>query len=61
VARLDIGICIFNISLDYLLGAVDDEIALDRNNEIALHGKYPFEVMEEVREYAEYLCSKRGK
>ena len=49
---------IFNVSLDYLLGAIDDEIALDRANIITLPKDFPIEVSESVREYAELMAIK---
>ena len=52
---------IFNISLDYLLGAIDDELSLDRANTITLPIKPTAKVKENLLEYAEFISSKARK
>ena len=52
---------LFNISLDYLLGALDDELALDRSNVVLLPMNFPVEVREYVLEYADLMVIKHGR
>lgn len=49
---------IFNISLDYLLGAIDEETALDRSNVLVLPKDFPPEARNEVLEYAKLMILK---
>lgn len=49
---------IFNISLDYLLGAIDEETALDRSNVLVLPKGFPPEARDEVLEYAKLMILK---
>jgi len=51
----------FNISLDYLLGAIDEEIKLDRSNILVLPNDFPSELRKELFEYAIYLKGKAKK
>ena len=46
---------IFNISLHYLLGAIDEKLSLDRSNSLTLMKKIPFEVRERILEYSRFL------
>jgi len=50
---------IFNISLDYLLGAIDEELALDRANTIVFPTKLSTKARENVLEYAEFISNKQ--
>ena len=52
---------IFNISLDYLLGATDDYINLSRDNIIVLDKDYPQAAIPEVMEYAKYQRTRHSK
>lgn len=47
---------IFNISLDYLLGAIDEELPLIRNNVIVLPVGFPSRRRNEVLEFAGFLA-----
>jgi len=49
---------LFNISLDYLLGANDEELALDRSNVVILPKDFPIEVREDVIDYADLMVLK---
>ena len=46
---------LFNISLDYLLGAVDDELPLMRNDAISLPKNFPVEAVSGLKEYMKFL------
>lgn len=48
----------FNISLDYLLGATDEEVRLDRSNILVLPQDFPDELKGELLNYATYLAAK---
>ena len=41
----------FNVSLDYLIGAIDDEIPLTRENRIDLPKGFPLEAVAKVQDY----------
>jgi transcriptional regulator with XRE-family HTH domain len=45
----------FNVSLDYLLGAIDEEIPLTRSDRVDLPKGFPLEKMHEVKRYIELL------
>lgn len=49
----------FNISLDYLLGVIDDELALDRGNMLTLPENFPEEERKTVGEFVDFILSKR--
>lgn len=49
----------FNISLDYLLGAIDDELALDRGNMLILPEDLSEEERKTVDEFVDFILSKR--
>jgi len=52
---------IFNVSLDYLLGATDERLLLNRFNKtnvIVLPKSFPSKVIEDVREYAKFMSFK---
>ena len=51
----------FNISLDYLLGAVDDEIPLVRSDAISLPKNFPTEAVPDLKEYMQFLAMKHAK
>lgn len=51
----------FDISLDYLLGATDDEIKLNRSNSLVLPQDFPEELKDDVLKYALYLQSQKKK
>jgi len=48
----------FDISLDYLLGAIDDEITLTRDNMIILPKDFPKDARSKVLEYIELIMFK---
>jgi len=48
----------FDISLDYLLGAVDDELKLNRENVIVLPKDFPEDARAKVLEYVELIMFK---
>ena len=49
---------IFNVSLDYLLGVVDEEVLISRENVIVLPKSFPIKARKDVEEYAKLLCFK---
>ena len=49
----------FGISLDYLLGAVDDKRWLNRDNVIVLDDKIDSEIKEHLHHYAEFSVQKK--
>jgi len=49
---------IFNVSLDYLLGAIDVELLLDRSNVIILPKYFPIEANKEIGLHIELLSFK---
>ena len=49
---------LFNVSLDYLLGAIKEELALDRSNVLILDRDFPEEAKPEVYEYARLMILK---
>ena len=49
----------FNISLDYLYGLIDDELALNRENVMILPRKFPDAVKEEMLDYAEFRRARK--
>ena len=51
---------LFNISLDYLLGAIDDELQLKRSDIIYLPKGFPDEAVFELKEYMKYLEMKHA-
>ena len=51
----------FNISLDYLLGAIDEKLALDRSNEIIFQNDISDEVREKAVEYVEFLHTRTNR
>ena len=46
----------FNISLDYLMGAIDEELELLNENTLVLPRGVPDDAKEDVLKYAEYLA-----
>ncbi|MDR2589457.1 MAG: helix-turn-helix domain-containing protein [Oscillospiraceae bacterium] len=49
---------IFNVSLDYLMGTIDDEMLLDRTNMIVLHKMFPEDVKKSLSEFVDLLNNK---
>ena len=45
----------FNISLDYLVGSIDEELELLNRNTLVLPRNFPDDAKEDVLKYAEYL------
>ena len=50
----------FNISLDYLLGAIDDELPLKRSDAINLPKGFPIEAVSDLKDYMKFLETKHG-
>ena len=48
----------FDVSLDYLLGAHDEEVALDRAYTVNLPKEFPLKVREDVVDYVNFLVVK---
>ena len=46
----------FNISLDYLMGSIDEELELLNENTLVLPRGFPDDAKEDVLKYAEYLA-----
>ena len=49
---------IFSVSLDYLLGAIDEEMVIDRRNVIILPKYFPAAAKKEICKFIELLCFK---
>jgi len=52
---------LFDKSLDYLLGASNEELSLNRSNEVTLPKELPKDVRDGVLEYVSYICQKYDK
>ncbi|HQA59384.1 MAG TPA: helix-turn-helix transcriptional regulator [Acetivibrio sp.] len=52
---------VFNVSLDYLLGLIDEELPIGGGKGIHIPDNFPPEAIREISDYVEYIKTKYNK